>query len=353
MLALGNPLHAFDRAKLAEGAHRRPPRRGRASEIRTLDGASAQLDPRDLVIADAERPVAIAGIMGGEDSEVDRRDDRGAARGGELRAGRDPALVRAAAACAPRARAAGRRASTRTCAEQAAALATRAARRARGRALGRATTDVHGRRCRSGRVVALAAGAGRRRWSASRSPPRARSARSSSGSASRSTATSRARPDLARARRDARDRRRRGGRRASVLDRLPYTLPLPREMRGWLTREQRLRRARARTCSSARATRGVHVEPRRRPIRDPEAIRLPEPLSAEQAVLRTTLLPSLVEAARRNVDAGNDGIALFELARVYLPTGRAAAGGALAPRRRSSRAASRARRAPSSCSTRR
>ena len=36
-------------------------------------------------------------------------------------------------------------------------------------------------------------------------------------------------------------------------------------------------------------------------------------------VLRTTLLPSLIEVARRNADAGNEGIALFEIARVYLP----------------------------------
>ncbi|HEY3070421.1 MAG TPA: hypothetical protein VGJ34_08890, partial [Gaiellaceae bacterium] len=37
--------------------------------------------------------------------------------------------------------------------------------------------------------------------------------------------------------------------------------------------------------------------------------------------LRTTLLDGLVESARRNVDAGNEQIALFELARVYLPSG--------------------------------
>ena len=44
-------------------------------------------------------------------------------------------------------------------------------------------------------------------------------------------------------------------------------------------------------------------------------------MSGEQAVLRTTLLHGLVDAARVNVDAGNDRIRVFELARVYLPTG--------------------------------
>ena len=69
MLALGSPLHAFDHAKLAEG--RIVVRRaGEGEQIRTLDGTVRALTPDDLVIADAERPVAIAGIMGGEESEV-------------------------------------------------------------------------------------------------------------------------------------------------------------------------------------------------------------------------------------------------------------------------------------------
>jgi phenylalanyl-tRNA synthetase beta chain len=54
---------------------------------------------------------------------------------------------------------------------------------------------------------------------------------------------------------------------------------------------------------------------------DPNAWRLPEPISAELAVLRTRLLPSLVEAVRRNVELGADEVALFEVARVYLPDG--------------------------------
>ena len=69
MLALGSPLHAFDRSLLAEG--RIVVRRAQPGEkIRTLDGHERELAPTDLVIADATRPVAIAGIMGGEDSEV-------------------------------------------------------------------------------------------------------------------------------------------------------------------------------------------------------------------------------------------------------------------------------------------
>jgi phenylalanyl-tRNA synthetase beta chain len=54
---------------------------------------------------------------------------------------------------------------------------------------------------------------------------------------------------------------------------------------------------------------------------DPEALRLPVPLTSEHGVLRTTLLDGLVAAAAHNVAVGNEEIALFEIARVYLPSG--------------------------------
>lgn len=71
MLALGQPLHAFDLATLD-----RPivVRRARAGErLRTLDDVDRELDPEDLLITcgpDGERILAIAGVMGGEDGEV-------------------------------------------------------------------------------------------------------------------------------------------------------------------------------------------------------------------------------------------------------------------------------------------
>nr|MBA2332265.1 phenylalanine--tRNA ligase subunit beta [Actinomycetota bacterium] len=69
MLALGNPIHAFDRSTLAE--NRIVVRRAVEGErLRTLDGTERQLVAADLVIADGERAVALAGIMGGEETEV-------------------------------------------------------------------------------------------------------------------------------------------------------------------------------------------------------------------------------------------------------------------------------------------
>jgi phenylalanyl-tRNA synthetase beta chain len=65
----GQPLHAFDLARLTEG--RIVVRRATSGEkIKTLDGVERTLEPDMLVIADAERPVAVAGVMGGEDSEI-------------------------------------------------------------------------------------------------------------------------------------------------------------------------------------------------------------------------------------------------------------------------------------------
>ncbi|HEV8711360.1 MAG TPA: phenylalanine--tRNA ligase subunit beta [Candidatus Binatia bacterium] len=69
MIERGQPLHAFDLPSLAgaEIVVRRA--RDRAS-IRTLDGQDRALGPDDLLICDRDRAVAIAGVMGGENSEV-------------------------------------------------------------------------------------------------------------------------------------------------------------------------------------------------------------------------------------------------------------------------------------------
>jgi len=53
---------------------------------------------------------------------------------------------------------------------------------------------------------------------------------------------------------------------------------------------------------------------------DERALRLPDPLTSEHAVLRTSLLGGLVAAAKHNVNMGSEGIRLFEIARVYLPS---------------------------------
>ncbi len=69
MLELGHPMHAFDLDRLADGELRI--RRARPGEtVRTLDGMERKLADDMLVIADGARPQAVAGVMGGADSEV-------------------------------------------------------------------------------------------------------------------------------------------------------------------------------------------------------------------------------------------------------------------------------------------
>ena len=69
MLEYGQPLHAFDYRKLAENTIVvRCADDG--EKMKTLDGIERTLDSSMLVIADAKRPSAVAGVMGGEDSEI-------------------------------------------------------------------------------------------------------------------------------------------------------------------------------------------------------------------------------------------------------------------------------------------
>ena len=69
---LGQPLHAFDLATL-RGAQIRVRRASADEKIATLDGATRALAAEDLVIADAERAIAIAGVLGGAETEVTER----------------------------------------------------------------------------------------------------------------------------------------------------------------------------------------------------------------------------------------------------------------------------------------
>jgi len=69
LLEYGQPMHAFDFDRLAGGIVVRTAKAGETLEL--LDGQSVELQADTLVIADHARPVALAGIMGGEQSAVD------------------------------------------------------------------------------------------------------------------------------------------------------------------------------------------------------------------------------------------------------------------------------------------
>ncbi len=309
----GSPLHAFDRAKLVGG--RIVVRRAGAGEtLRTLDGTQRELLETDLLITDGERPVALAAIMGGLDSEVEE--------------GTSEVLLEAANFEPIGVLKTSERLALRTegsnkwekgvdpyAAEPAAVLASRLLVDLTGAELA-GHADVHDglperprvslRPQRSRQLIGLEVGDAEQRtildrlgfeldgWQATVPTWRARDV----------TREIDLVEEVARA----------------VLDRVPHTLPLRRSVAGHLTPEQRFRRRLEDVLVGAGFSEAYtwSLTPS-----DPhqEALRLPEPMSGEHAVLRTTLLHGLVEAARVNVDAGNAPVRLFELARVYLPSG--------------------------------
>jgi phenylalanyl-tRNA synthetase beta chain len=71
LLELGQPMHAFDAAKLQGELTVRKAKQG--EKLATLDGETRELTTEMLVIADAAQPVALAGVMGGANSEVDEK----------------------------------------------------------------------------------------------------------------------------------------------------------------------------------------------------------------------------------------------------------------------------------------
>jgi phenylalanyl-tRNA synthetase beta chain len=311
MLALGNPLHAFDFDSVRSG--RIVVRRARAGErLRTLDGVDRELTTDDLLIADAERAIALAGIMGGEETEIGegtanvlleaanfepygiylsserlRLRTEGSNR---WEKGVDPHLAGPAADLATRLVLELTGATWTADADVHAGLPERPVIRFRPER----TDEVTGVETPADEQYALLARLGFERREAHVVAPtwRARDA----------TREIDVVEEVARFR----------------LDDVPFTLPARRELVGALTREQQLRRRLEDTLV------GLGFAETYTPslVADAESPwTLPEPISVELTTLRTSLLPSLVEAARRNVDAGARRIALFEIARVYLPGG--------------------------------
>ena len=310
----GSPLHAFDRSKLAGG--RIVVRRARpGEELRTLDGMLRTLEPSDLMITDVEKSVALAAIMGGEESEVGddttevlleaanfeplgilRTSERlGLRTAGSNRweKGVDPYLAENAAVLASF------------------MLVGLAGARLTGQ------VDVHG-------------GLPRRPVVRFR-PERAEQVigRTLPAEGQRSTLERlgfEVAPDWQvtvptwRARDVAREADLIEEVARPVLDSIPYTMPLRRHVQGRLTKEQRIRRfvedvLVGAGCSEAYTWSLVPWDPH------PEAIRLPDPMTSDQAILRTSLVPGLVQAAQTALDVGADDIRLFEIARVYFPSG--------------------------------
>jgi phenylalanyl-tRNA synthetase beta chain len=91
MMELGQPLHAFDADKIDGGLEIR--RAGASKKLKTLDGVERNLNSDDLVVADAKNVLALAGTMGGADSEITDSTTRIAVEAVRLERGVDPTLA--------------------------------------------------------------------------------------------------------------------------------------------------------------------------------------------------------------------------------------------------------------------
>jgi phenylalanyl-tRNA synthetase beta chain len=308
MLALGNPLHAFDFAKL--GGSRIVVRRAQPGEkLRTLDGIDRELTPEDLVIADGERAVALAGIMGGEESEIGEETSDVLLEAANF----EPyTIFRSSERLRLRTEGSNRweKGVDPYLAEQAAVLTTQLiVEFAGGRWVGH--VDVKGdlperavidyRPERADEVMGI------------KTPPADQNALL--GRLGFETDGQRVTVPTWRARDVTRE--------IDVveeiarfrLEEVPFTLPTRSAMFGTMTRQQSVRRQ----VENVLAGLGFSetYTPTLRPD-DETPWKLPEPITVEMTALRTRLLPSLVEAARGNADLGAEEIRIFEIARVFL-----------------------------------
>jgi phenylalanyl-tRNA synthetase beta chain len=311
MHALGNPLHVFDFDTL-EGGKIIVRRARKGEEFTSLDGENRKLDPADLVIADAKRAIAFAGIMGGLDTEVRaetanvlleaanfepltilQSSERHSLRtegSNRWEKGVDPYLAPVAVTYA-----------TELIVELSGARWT-------------GDVDAKGELPEPPEVAFRPDRANQLLGLEIERAVQLRTLEKLGFTPAGETVrvpTWRARDVTREA-----DLIEEVGR--FHLAEIPFTTA--RGEAGLLTPDQRFRRVVEEVLVGA-GTAEAYTASLVADDPGPDAIRLPEPLSADQAVLRTTLLHGLVDSARRNVDAGNENIALFEIARVYLPSG--------------------------------
>jgi phenylalanyl-tRNA synthetase beta chain len=334
MLLTGQPLHAFDLDRVA-GAELTVRRAQDGERVQTLDGHTRELDGAMVVIEDADGPTSIAGLMGGARSEVAADTTRVLL---EVATWDGPTIHRASWALGLRSEASSRfekGLAPEQC-MHAQAVATGLMIDCCGARVAPGTIDVAWQppapsvlRLRESRVrailgvpVAVARQAEILQALGFSSEP-ARDGLDVTVPALR-------RQDVTREVDLIEEVARIDG-----VDRLPATLPARRGAAGMLTHAQRVRRA----AEDALVGRGLHeiigwsfAEPQlldrlRLAEDDPlrSVVRLENPLSDAQSIMRPTLLGSLLDAARHNAARNGPDIALFESGTVYRAGGQAGA----------------------------
>jgi phenylalanyl-tRNA synthetase beta chain len=329
MLLTGQPLHAFDLDRVA-GAKLTVRRARDGEQVQTLDSQTRELDSQMVVIDDADGPTSIAGLMGGARSEVSADTTRVLL---EVATWDGPTIHRASWALGLRSEASSRfekGLAPEQC-MHAQAVATVLMIDCCGARPAAGTIDVAWEpaapqvlRLREARAAAIlgVAVAVQRQAEILRALDFAVSPAPDGLDV---TVPALRRDDITREVDLIEEVARLDG-----VDRLPATLPARRGAAGMLTHEQRVRRL----AEDAMVGRGLHeivgwsfTEPRLldrlllgadHALR--EVVRLENPLSDAQSIMRPTLLGSLLDAAQHNVARNGPDIAIFESGTVYRAT---------------------------------
>jgi phenylalanyl-tRNA synthetase beta chain len=317
MLELGQPMHPFD-LKLLAGPGIEVRTAADGEKFTTIDGVERTLTPEDLVIADIERGVAVAGVMGGAETEVSAQTSDVLLESAHFQ----PVSVLRTA------RRLGLRTEASIRFERGADPEGVAPAAARAAALISAWAG--------GRVLRGAADVGSE---PDRSTVSVRPARASQLIGVELT-SSKVREALGRLRLPATEEGDRvivevpgyrvdlerevdlieEGARTTGYEHVPSTLPGVRQA-GGLSREQLLRRRIGDVLSGAGLleARSLSLSP----VTDADVfpgvvpIRVANPVSEDDASLRASLLPGLLRAARRNVSMGRHSLRLFEAGRTF------------------------------------
>jgi phenylalanyl-tRNA synthetase beta chain len=327
MLELGQPLHAFDLDRL-RGPSLRVREAAGGERLTTLDGQDRALEAGDLVIDDAERPVSLAGVMGGLDTEVTAATSRVLLEGAVW----DPAAIRRTSRRLGLVSEASVRFERRVDPE--------GADRAVARAAGLLAELVGARPVGADAVASPATPSWASRPSITVDPERIRRLAAvedldrerqtallgragaevrDDGAALQVTAPS-WRGDLRRPADVAEEVLRLHG-----YERIPARLPLV-EVTGGLTAAQQLEREARRVALAA----GFHEAVTRPFVGDVALaglvpsdgrVQLENPLAKDAAAMRPSLIEGLLGALRRNVGQGRPGTALVELGRLFRPAG--------------------------------
>jgi phenylalanyl-tRNA synthetase beta chain len=331
MLATGQPLHAFDLASLAGPV---VVRRARAGErLTTLDDVDRALHAEDLLITDeaadgTSRVLAIAGVMGGASSEVSPGTTDLLVESAHF----DPITVARSARRHKLATEASRRFERGVdtdLADRAAELAVSLLTRYGGGDGSVGVTDVDDRQPVPS--ITMRAELPRRLIGLDYADSdvdaalRAVGCEVTRGEGVVEVLRPSWRPDLVEGADLVEEVARVHG-----YDRIPVVVPRAPSGRG-LTRSQHRRRSAARTLADAGLVEVlsypfVAAERQDAFMLSPDderrrALRLVNPLSAEQPLLRTSVLSTLVDVARRNLSRGARDLALFEIGLVYRPSG--------------------------------